>query len=786
MSYHTKNKKTFGIFVSLFFLMSILLFSLIPQVKAPSAYYYGASEADDGYYAQETSYFNPSGTVWIAYSNYNFYSWFRFTNINIPEKAIINSAYFYVFAAGSYSGTSTLQIQAFDQNNAAAPTSIDDYNKRSKTSASVSWSVPTFSQNSAYYQIVTNIIQEVVNRDGWESGNSLVLCLHGDKTDSSRAVYGYSNTNYRPRIYITYTIPVRDVAVTSLNVIPTEVEQGDTVTISVGIANEGQIAEEFTVRTYYGSTQIGSRTRTLNEASSEIVTFDWDTSSVSGGSYTIKATVSQVSGETDLADNERLFGSQVRVMEFQVPIAEFTFSPTDPTVGQTVTFDASESDDADGTIERFDWDFGDESTGSGETVEHIYSSPGTYDVSLTVTDNDDKTNTITKSVEVGKTSSSITISSSKTTLTIGEETIISGSLTPSLEGVSITLEYRVDGTWSTITTTTTSSDGSYSYSWEPPTVNDYKVRVSFEGDANTESSESQELSLTVQPEPQFRVSNLEITPSEASTGEEVTVSVEVENIGEVAGTYTVVLEINGQAEEQKDVTLAIGAIETVTFKVTKDEEGTFNVDVDGRTGSFTVKQPFNWTLIIAGVAIIAVIVAVVILFLRKKKPKVEVSKPTSIKITANPKELLADGRSTSTITVELIDDEGKPMKAHEDVEVLLSTSLGGVSSPVKVSKGETSGRAILTSSTEFGDLKVDAVSRGLKSASVALSFVEKKRYCMHCGTRMPLDADVCPKCGKFPPSGVDVKVCNNCGEVIPIVAEFCSACGANQPKEKTS
>jgi len=126
------------------------------------------------------------------------------------------------------------------------------------------------------------------------------------------------------------------------------------------------------------------------------------------------------------------------------------------------------------------------------------------------------------------------------------------------------------------------------------------------------------------------------------------------------------------------------------------------------------------------------------------------------------------------------------MEAHEDIEVLLSTTLGRVASPVKVSKGETAKKAVLTSSTEFGEVKVNAVSRGLKSASVTLSFVEKKRYCMHCGTRMPLDADVCPKCRRSPPSGVDVKVCKNCGEVIPIVAEYCGACGANQPKEKTS
>jgi ribosomal protein L32 len=45
---------------------------------------------------------------------------------------------------------------------------------------------------------------------------------------------------------------------------------------------------------------------------------------------------------------------------------------------------------------------------------------------------------------------------------------------------------------------------------------------------------------------------------------------------------------------------------------------------------------------------------------------------------------------------------------------------------------------------------------------------------------MSLEDQVCPKCGRSPPSGVDVKECPNCGEVIPIVAHFCSECGAGQ------
>jgi LysM repeat protein/outer membrane biosynthesis protein TonB len=53
-----------------------------------------------------------------------------------------------------------------------------------------------------------------------------------------------------------------------------------------------------------------------------------------------------------------------------------------------VIFDGSGSSDSDGTIESYEWDFGDGSAaGSGESVTHGYTSTGSFEVTLTVTDN---------------------------------------------------------------------------------------------------------------------------------------------------------------------------------------------------------------------------------------------------------------------------------------------------------------------------------------------------------------------------------------------------------------
>ena len=72
----------------------------------------------------------------------------------------------------------------------------------------------------------------------------------------------------------------------------------------------------------------------------------------------------------------------------QAPVASFGAGRS--LAGQATSFDASASSDPDGTIARYDWDFGDGTTApnAGPTPTHAYASPGTRTVTLTVTDAD--------------------------------------------------------------------------------------------------------------------------------------------------------------------------------------------------------------------------------------------------------------------------------------------------------------------------------------------------------------------------------------------------------------
>jgi len=90
---------------------------------------------------------------------------------------------------------------------------------------------------------------------------------------------------------------------------------------------------------------------------------------------------------------------------------------------------------------------------------------------------------------------------------------------------------------------------------------------------------------------EFTVSGLSISPDTVEPGEVVTISVDVENVGTGTSTYTVNLKIDGTTEASEELTLAAGEDETVTWTVSKTGAKTYNVDVNGLTGSFTVEEP---------------------------------------------------------------------------------------------------------------------------------------------------------------------------------------------------
>jgi uncharacterized membrane protein len=89
-----------------------------------------------------------------------------------------------------------------------------------------------------------------------------------------------------------------------------------------------------------------------------------------------------------------------------LPTAAFTYQPTDPKVQETVSF-VDSSEDPDGTIVSWQWDFGDGDTSITEDPTHQYDQDGTYTVTLEVTDDSGEPDTTSVTITVSKVPSSI-------------------------------------------------------------------------------------------------------------------------------------------------------------------------------------------------------------------------------------------------------------------------------------------------------------------------------------------------------------------------------------------
>ena len=155
------------------------------------------------------------------------------------------------------------------------------------------------------------------------------------------------------------------------------------------------------------------------------------------GTYQVKLTV------TDSRGASTTFARTIQVGPGTGPTAAFTFSPTAPAIRQNISFTAEASRATAGRhIVSYDWNFGSGRTANGVTVNHLYEAAGSYQVTLTVTDDAGNQGTVSQSVGVGGTGGlqAVLKVSPGTTGTPGTIFYFDGA--ESVRGASPIVEYR--------------------------------------------------------------------------------------------------------------------------------------------------------------------------------------------------------------------------------------------------------------------------------------------------------------------------------------------------------
>ena len=256
-------------------------------------------------------------------------------------------------------------------------------------------------------------------------------------TDGAQTDYTYDEAGeYRPRVTVVDGGGNNDTAAASLTV---EADDPPTPALEVSTDEpaEGTVVG-FDASNSTDDTGVAAYRWNFGDgenATGETVTHTYD----GNGTYTVTLEVADEGGNeaTEQVD------LSVRPSDDTPPEVAASATLAEVEAGANVTFDAGDSTDGETGIARYEWEFGDGATATGENVTHAYGAAGTYDATVTVTDESGNANSTDVTVEVlgaGDPTASLSVSDDETEVGAGVTFDASNS---SDEGTGIA-EYRWD------------------------------------------------------------------------------------------------------------------------------------------------------------------------------------------------------------------------------------------------------------------------------------------------------------------------------------------------------
>ncbi len=192
--------------------------------------------------------------------------------------------------------------------------------------------------------------------------------------------------------------------------------------------------------------------------------------------------------------------------------ASFTYSPSSPQIGQTVSFISSASGGT--TPYTYSWSFGDGSTGTGSSPKHTYSSAGTLTVALTVKDNGSpqQTKTSPQSITVSGAPPPLTASFaySPSSVQAGQPVTFTASASGGTSAFTFSWSFG-DGT------TGTSSPVTHTYS----SAGSYTAALTVKDSSSPQQTATSQMTVAVTSPPPPISASFTLSPSSPDAGQSV-------------------------------------------------------------------------------------------------------------------------------------------------------------------------------------------------------------------------------------------------------------------------
>ena len=166
---------------------------------------------DDVYVRDDGQFY--SNYSWLASGQSGAYlneAGLRFTLIDVPQGSTINSSYIQFRPYSDRTINAYIKFQGEDIDNASQFSNYTDFESRIRTSTEANYFFNGYYEEDVWFNSpdISNIIQEIVDRPGWSTDNSLVIFSEGYNPYGTAMLITYSRDRdsiVAPKLFINYS-----------------------------------------------------------------------------------------------------------------------------------------------------------------------------------------------------------------------------------------------------------------------------------------------------------------------------------------------------------------------------------------------------------------------------------------------------------------------------------------------------------------------------------------------------------------------------------------------------